>query len=115
MNQCVRDVEGYSNRNNRAKVTEIRDIQRTRYGYQVSGKIVVRDGYRSNGGYGNDRYGNNDRYDQYNRYDRGDYNGRYSGRYDRGYQSEYDKGRFTCYVERGRVVDIDYKGLDQWR
>ena len=110
VNQCVRDVEGYSNRNNRAKVTEIRDIQRTRYGYQVSGKIVVRDGYRSNG-YGNDRYGNNDRYDQYNRYDRGDNN----GRYDRGYQSGYDKGRFTCYVERGRVVDIDYKGLDQWR
>ena len=25
------------------------------------------------------------------------------------------RGRFTCYVERGRVVDIDYSGLDQWR
>jgi hypothetical protein len=103
INQCVRDVEGYSNRNNRAKVTEIRDIQRTRDGYKVSGKIVVRDGYR-----GNDRYNN---YNRDNRYDRGDN----YGRYNRGYESGYDKGRFTCYVERGRVVDIDYKGLDQWR
>jgi hypothetical protein len=93
--QCVRDVEGYSNRNNRAKVTEIRDIERTRYGYKVKGKIVVRDGYRDY-----------DRYDRYNRYDS-------SSRY--GYESGYDRGRFTCYVERGRVVDINYSGLDRWR
>ncbi len=92
VNQCVRTVEGYSNRYNGAKVTEIRDIERTRYGYKVAGKIVVRDGYR-----------NNDRYDRGNSY-RG-----------RGYESGYDKGRFTCYVERGRVVDVRYKGLDQWR
>ncbi len=109
INQCVRDVEGYSNRNNRAKVTEIRDINRTRYGYQISGKIVVRDGYRDS-----DRYGNNDRYGQYNRSNRYDRDDNY-GRNGRGYQTGYDKGRFTCYVERGRVVDIDYKGLDQWR
>ncbi len=103
VNQCIRDVEGYSNRYNRAKVTEIRDIERTQYGYKVTGKIVVRDGYR-----GNDRY---DRGDRYNRYDR---DGNY-GRYNRGYESGYDKGRFSCYVERGRVVDINYRGLDQWR
>ncbi len=103
VNQCIRDVEGYSNRNNRAKVTEIKDIQRTRYGYMVTGKIVVRDGYRGNDRY--DRYGNNDRYEHYDR----------NNRYDRGYQTGYDKGRFTCYVERGRVVDINYRGLDQWR
>ncbi len=103
VNQCVRDVERYSSRNNRAKVTEIRDIERTRYGYKVSGKIVVRDGYR-----GHSRYDNNDRYDRYDRYNN-------NGQYGRGYETGYDKGRFTCYVERGRVVDIDYKGLDQWR
>jgi hypothetical protein len=109
VNQCIRDVEGYSNRYNRAKVTEIRDIERTQYGYKVTGKIVVRDGYRSN-----DRYDRDDRYNRYdrdNRYDRGDNYGRYG----RGYESGYDKGRFSCYVERGRVVDINYKGLDQWR
>lgn len=104
VNQCVRTVEGYSNRYNGAKVTEIRDIERTRYGYKVTGKIVVRDGYRNHDR--DDRYGRDDRYD---RYDRG--NG-YGGR---GYESGYDKGRFTCYVERGRVVDVRYKGLDQWR
>jgi hypothetical protein len=101
VNQCVRTVEGYSNRHNGAKVTEIRDIERTRYGYKVTGKIVVRDGYRNNDR--DDRYGRDDRYDRGN-----DYRGR-------GYESGYDKGRFTCYVERGRVVDVNYKGLDQWR
>ena len=35
----------------------------------------------------------------------------YGNHYNRG----YDKGRFTCYVERGRVVDVDYRGLDRWR
>jgi hypothetical protein len=104
VNKCVRHVEGYSNRYNGAKVTEIRDIERTRYGYKVVGKIVVRDGYRNHDR--DDRY---DRGDRYNRYDRG--NG-YRGR---GYESGYDKGRFTCYVEEGRVVDVRYKGLDQWR
>lgn len=35
----------------------------------------------------------------------------YGNHYNRG----YDQGRFTCYVERGRVVDVDYRGLDRWR
>ena len=35
----------------------------------------------------------------------------YGDSYNRG----YDKGRFTCHVERGRVVDVDYRGLDRWR
>lgn len=35
--------------------------------------------------------------------------------YGNNYQRGYDKGRFTCYVERGRVVDVDYRGLDRWR
>jgi hypothetical protein len=103
VNQCVNAVETRANRYARSNVTEIRDIQRTRNGYRVSGKLVVQDGWR-----GRDRGYN--RYDQDDRYDRGDRYGNNQG-YDRG----YDKGRFTCYIERGRVVDIDYKGLDQWR
>jgi hypothetical protein len=101
VNQCVNAVETRANRYARSDVTEIRDIQRTRYGYQVTGKLVVQDGWR-----GQDR--------GYNRYDRDDRPGRYGNdRY--GYARGYDKGRFTCYVERGRVIDIDYRGLDQWR
>jgi hypothetical protein len=101
VNQCVNAVETRANRYARSDVTEIRDIERTRYGYKVSGKLVVQDGWR-----GQDR--------GYNRYDRDDREGRYNN--DRnGYGRGYDKGRFTCYVERGRVIDIDYRGLDQWR
>lgn len=85
VNQCINGVERWSGRYSRSKVTEIKDIDRTRRGYVVKGKLVVKDGWR-----GRDRY-------------------------DRGYERGYDKGRFTCYVERGRVVDIDYRGLDKWR
>jgi hypothetical protein len=88
VDQCVRGVQRGASRYGRAEVTEIRDIDRTRYGYKVEGKLVVQDSYRG-----------------YERYDR----------YDRGYERSYNKGRFTCYVENGRVVDIDYSGLDQWR
>ena len=105
VSQCVTAVETWSSRYSRSDVTEIRDIQRTRGGYKVTGKLVVQDGWRGqNRGQG--------RYDQGNRYgnDRHGNNG-----YGQGYGRGYDKGRFTCYIERGRVVDIDYKGLDQWR
>ena len=74
-------------RYSRADVTQINNIDRTRNGYRVTGKLVVQDGYR----------------------------GRNERGYDRGYERGYDKGRFTCYVERGRVIDVDYRGLDQWR
>jgi hypothetical protein len=110
VNKCVRHVEGYSNRYDGAKVTEIRDIERTRYGYKVVGKIVVRDGYRNHDR--DDRYDRGDRYGRDDRYDR---YGRGNDNYRHGYESGYDKGRFTCYVEEGRVVDVSYKGLDQWR
>jgi hypothetical protein len=108
VNQCVNAVETRANRYARSDVTEIRDIQRTRYGYRVSGKLVVQDGWR-----GQDRGYN--RYDRDDRYERGDRygNDRYGN--NQGYARGYDKGRFTCYVERGRVIDIDYSGLDQWR
>ncbi len=103
VNQCVSAVETRANRYARSDVTEIRDIQRTRDGYKVTGKLVVKDGWR-----GQDR--------GYNRYDHDDNYGR-NDRYgnNQGYARGYDKGRFTCYIERGRVIDIDYRGLDQWR
>lgn len=85
VNQCVNAVERWGSRYSRSDVTRIFDIDRTRYGYRVSGNVVVKDGWRGR------------------------------GRYDRGYDRGYDKGRFTCYVERGRVVDVDYRGLDRWR
>jgi hypothetical protein len=89
VNQCVTSVERWANGYNRSEVTQVRDIQRTRYGYRVKGNVVVQDGGRAYGsGYRNAR---------------------------NGYARGYDKGRFTCTVEWGRVVDIDYKGLDQWR
>lgn len=105
VNLCVNGVENWANRYSRSDVTQIRDIERTRYGYRVKGNVVVKDGWR----------GNNRGYDGYNRYDRDDRDGRYGGGYQGGYNRGYDKGRFTCYVERGRVVDIDYSGLDRWR
>lgn len=76
-----RDVRRYGYRY--ANVTEIRDVDRERYGYEVKGRLVV-DGQR---GYG-----------RYDRYDRRDYR--------RG-----DEGKFKCDVSRGRVVDIDYSGI----
>jgi hypothetical protein len=85
VNQCVTAVENWASRYSRADVTQINNIDRTRYGYRVTGNLVVKDGYRGR------------------------------SRYDRGYDRGYDQGRFTCYVERGRVIDVDYRGLDQWR
>ena len=85
VSQCVNAVENWGNRYSRTDVTRIHDIDRTRYGYRIQGNVVVKDGWR-----GRDRY-------------------------NYGYERGYDKGRFTCYIERGRVVDIDYRGLDRWR
>mgnify|MGYP003381819002 FL=1 len=90
---CISAAENWAGRYSRSDVTEVQDIDRTRYGYKVTGKIVVRDGWRG----------------------REQRNGRYDRGYNNGYNRGYDKGRFTCYVERGRVVDVDYRGLDQWR
>jgi hypothetical protein len=104
VNQCVNAVERWASRYSRSDVTEIRNIDRTRYGYRVTGKLVVQDGWRGN----NRGYGYRDR-GGYNDYGRGGYDRGY------GYNRGYDKGRFTCYVERGRVIDVDYSGLDQWR
>jgi len=74
---------GYGN----ARVTDIRNVERSRDGYVVKGRIAVNTrGWR--GGWGDDRRGwGNDRY--------------------RG----YDEGRFTCRVSFGRVVDLDFGGI----
>lgn len=90
INKCIRNVERRSSRYNRSKVTDVAQVKRTRYGYKVKGKLVVRDRYNNRG--------RDSRHIGYNGYDRG-----------------YDKGRFTCYVENGRVVDVRYKGLGNWR
>ena len=73
-----------------AQVTDIRDVDDTRYGWKVKGRILVDGNYRG-GRY--DRYGYRDRYDRYHRW------------------NDRDSGRFTCYIERGRVTDIDFRGI----
>lgn len=75
-----------------AQVTDIRNVDDTRYGWRVKGRLTV-DGAR--GG-----YYSNSRYDRY-----GDRYGRYDSRYNR------DDGNFTCYVDRGRVSRVDYSGI----
>lgn len=83
--QCVRAAQRTASRYSygRARVTDIRDIDRKRDGYRVQGTIVV-----------------NERNRGWNR----DYNYRYGGR-------DYDTGRFNCDVRYGRVVDLDFKGI----
>lgn len=82
--QCVRAAQrgAYG-----ARVTDIRDVDRKRYGYRVKGTVVVNE---RGGGWGRD------------------YNYRYRGR-------NYDQGRFTCDVQGGRVVGLDYSGLRGYR
>lgn len=78
INQCVRAAELEARRFGRfAQVTDIRDIDRTRFGLRVQGRIVV------------------------------DGNGRWRG--------GNDRGRFTCYVDRGRVYDVRLSGLGNFR
>lgn len=97
--RCVRAAERTASRysyGGRAKVTDIRDVDRKRYGYEVKGRIAVnsmgrhwRSGDRDYG-YGWDR----------------DY---------RGWNSSlrgFDAGSFECRVDyRGHVVDLDFRGI----
>ncbi|MEO9600320.1 hypothetical protein [Parasphingorhabdus sp.] len=41
VNRCVRAAENQATRRGRASVTDIRDVDRTRYGYRIKGKIRV--------------------------------------------------------------------------
>ncbi len=90
--QCVREVERYAQRRtgSRAEVYEIRDVDRERRGFEVEGRIAVRDDYR---------YRDNRRW-------------RGRGDYRRGYRNDgWDEGRFSCDIRRGRVTDIDIDGI----
>ena len=94
VNRCINSVERWSDGYRRSEVTQVRDIQRTRFGYRVIGNLVVKGGQQDrvyNNGYGGDRYDGNT------------------------YGRRYNKGWFTCTFEQGRVVGVDYSGLDQWR
>ena len=88
---CVRAAERRAQRRlgARAEVYEIRDVDRERRGYEVEGRIAVRDRYRDRDRRG---WGRND-------YRRGDRN------------SGWDEGRFSCDVRNGRVVDLDFRGI----
>ena len=96
---CVRTAERQASRYSygNADVTDIRDVRRTRWGYEVRGRIAV----NSNGRgwrHGDSNYGQG-----------------WGGDY-RGWNSNhrgYDSGSFECRVERGRVVDIDFDGIDR--
>lgn len=78
VNQCVRAAEIEARRFGRfAQVTDIRDIDRTRFGLRVQGRIVV------------------------------DGNGRWRG--------GNDRGRFTCFVDRGQVRDVRLSGFGNFR
>lgn len=113
INQCINQLENQTGGYDRSNVTQIRSIERTRNGYRVMGTL---EGQNSSGG--NDRYDQGERYDQNSQYYQGN---RYDqdDRYDRSdngnpYNRNYEGGQFTCNVERGRVVDIDYNGSDRW-
>jgi hypothetical protein len=97
VDMCVRTAENTASRNayGRAKVTDVRQINRKRDGYDVKGRIAVNNmgrAWRS----GDPRYGRgwNDDYRGWN----SDYRG-------------YDAGSFTCKVRYGRVVDVDFKNI----
>lgn len=96
--RCVSVAERQASRysyGGRADVTDIRDIRRTAYGYQISGRIAVNSsgrGWRS----GDHTYG------------RG-WNNDYRG-WNNGLRG-YDAGSFTCRVDGNRVVDVDFRGI----
>lgn len=95
--QCVRAAERAASRysyGGRAKVTDIRDVDRKDYGYRVKGRIAVNS-------MGRDwRWGDRDR--GWNRDYRG-WNDSLRG---------YDAGTFDCKVDyRGGIRDLDFNGI----
>ena len=113
VNQCINQVENQTGGYDRSNVSQIRSIERTRNGYRVMGSLEGQRGSRGNDQYDQgERYGQNNQYYQENRYDQDE-------RYDRtgngdAYDRNFEGGQFTCHVERGRVIDIDYNGSDRW-
>lgn len=86
IDRCVRTAERIAQRQTgaRAEVYEIRDVDRERRGFEVKGRIAVRDNFR----------------------------GRGYGDYRRGFRNAgWDEGRFTCDFRNGRVTDLDFGGI----
>lgn len=81
--QCIRAAERQAERwgGGRADVTRIHQVERERGGFEVTGRIVINQGYNS--GWNNGWNGN--------------------GR-------NRDSARFYCDYRRGQVVDIDFEG-----
>lgn len=99
--RCVRVAERRAKRAGYrfADVTQIRDVDQTRYGWRVKGRMVV-DGARGYRG----AYNNGHRYnDRYRHDDRG------YGYNNRGYRA--DRGKFTCFVERGNRPQVNFRGI----
>lgn len=100
--RCVTAVEREAKRNGYrfARVTQIRDVDRERRGWEVEGRIEV------GGAYGYDRggYGYNNR-----GYDNRGYDNRGYGYGNRG--RGRDEGKFRCDIRRGQIVDIDFSGI----
>lgn len=86
--ECVRAAERRAQRYTgaNAEVYEVTDIDRSRRGFEVRGRIAVRNDYRGRG---------------------------WGGDYRRNYHQNagWDEGRFTCDWRNGRVTDIDYRGI----
>ena len=95
--QCIAAAERDASRYGygRADVTDIRGVRETRWGFEVKGRIAVNTMGRAWHN-GDARYGQGWG---------GDYRGWNDGL--RG----YDAGQFSCRVERGRVVGVNFKGL----
>ena len=83
--QCVRAAERNASRYGRADVTDVRDVKRTRDGFEVKGRIAVSPNGRN--------WRDGDR-----------------GGYDRSMRGS-DSGNFKCRVERDRLVALDYSGI----
>lgn len=84
VSQCIRAAENQAERygGGRADVTRIRDIDRERGGFEVTGTIQVQQRWgNSRGGWNNNR-------------------------------RSTDTARFYCDYRRGQVVDIDFDGLN---
>ncbi len=109
VNQCVNAAERGASRYGAANVTEIRDIDRTDYGYRVRGKIVI----ENRGGYGNGygRDGDRSGWGRQNWHDDDRGGGWGQGGYGRGGYNRSSEGKFTCEVQQGRVVNLEYRGF----
>ena len=80
--QCIQAAQYEGRRyGSDVRVTQIDDVDRIRRGVRVRGDIVV------------------------NEYDRR------GNRWGNRYRNNYDRGSFTCTVQRGRVVDVNIRGI----